>query len=186
MSSLPPTYTNTATLVSSDNCDPPPAFPAATLPEYYAPPAVTSTAPHDPDEKSASGPRSAPDNESLLPSYTPAKFGKHGRYKDEDAYLDALREWAEERSYAGLKNNKGGDTTIEGFYGAKTMTDYENQERPNFGFRRKSSAAKAAQIKGDIQASSSTEANQPGRRRSSMVNWLRRKKTETDSRAIEE
>jgi len=168
VSSQPPTYSN-----SDENDASRPVCPATTTTiDSHALPAPIPA----PDYH----PRSASDNQSLLPDYTPAKFGKFGRYKDEEAYLEAMRSWADERSHVGLKNGKGDSTTIEGFYGAKTMQDYENQERPKLGFRRRSSAARES-------ADESCIGESPGtRRRGSIANWLRRKKTESESKVVEE
>lgn len=183
ISSQPPVYAN----ADEHARETPPSFPSATdLPEYYAPPLASEAV--NRDEKTPAGPRAAPDNASLLPGYTPTKFGKYGRYKDEEEYLEALRDWADDRQYTSLKDDKGRETTLEGFYGAKTMHDYEVQERPEFRWRRRSSANRWSMSAGvdDNAAESSAAGERPqaGRRRSSIANWLKRKKADTDVEAI--
>ena len=127
--------------------------------------------------------RTAADNESLLPSYTPAKYGIHSRYKSEAEYLAALREWVEERGYTGLKNDKGRDTTVEGFFGAKTMRDYEKQERPSFGFGRKRGVDHGSGEGREVQGAKEGSTT---RRRSSVVNWLRRQTSKSQAEGMED
>lgn len=69
-----------------------------------------------------------------------ASQGSYRGFKSEQAYLDALRAWAEGRKYAEPTN-----TTLVGFYGTTTMAEYADRP-PAFqplGLKRKWKAMKA-------------------------------------------
>ncbi|KAL8793312.1 MAG: hypothetical protein Q9195_004089 [Heterodermia aff. obscurata] len=143
--------------------DPSPNLPNSDPPEYYAPPASNarrvrfSTPPPSPP------PASDPENTSVLPSYSAAKYGN---YTSEADYLAALRAWAEEKAFI-----EPGDTGLVGFYGKTTMEGYI--QRPGGGMRsrrkekvdRKKEEGKGA---GDVESKE--------RRRSSISQWLARKR----------
>lgn len=70
------------------------------------------------------------------------KWGPGSPYghKDEEAYMNALRAWAEDKKYMSLSDPK---QQVDGFYGSRTMDDYINSGEPiSFRRRRRSSASK--------------------------------------------
>ena len=151
----------------SPAAEPSPNMPHSDPPEYYAPPAAAatpntrrvrfSTPPPSPP------PASDPDNASLLPSYSAAKYGN---YTSEADYLAALRAWAEEKTFVDL-----GDTGLVGFYGKTTMEGYI--QRPGGGMRSKRKE-KVETKKEEGKGAGQIERKE--RRRSSVSQWLARKR----------
>ncbi|GAB7339298.1 hypothetical protein MBLNU457_5950t1 [Dothideomycetes sp. NU457] len=71
-----------------------------------------------------------------------AKWGPGSAYghKDEEAYMNALRAWAEDKKYMSLSDPK---QQVDGFYGSRTMDDVINSGEPlSFRRRRRGSASK--------------------------------------------
>lgn len=101
--------------------------------------------------------------ESLLPAY--AQASPWGRYKSEADYLAALRAWAENQKYA-----EPGESSFA-YYGSKSMRDYENQPGPGFSRLRSRSGSKGKGEEGP------DEDKKTGRRRSSISQWLTRRRT---------
>lgn len=126
------------------------------------------------------------DNASLLPAYTPAKY--HGHATEEE-YLAALRAWAEEKMYT----QPADKSTLVGFYGAETMKERIARAPPplkmKIGRKRKDSkvedgAVQEGQAGQQVEALSGEITREQGngggertRRRSSIGNWLSRKRT---------
>ena len=131
-------------------------------PEYYAPPASTSTPNARRVRFSTPPPASEPDNSSLLPSYSAAKYGN---YASEADYLAALRAWAEEKAFV-----EQGDHGLVGFYGKTTMEGYI--QRPGGGVRSK------RKEKGETRKGGKEDEIIEGkeRRKSSVSQWLARKR----------
>ncbi|MCJ1409797.1 hypothetical protein MMC19_003880 [Ptychographa xylographoides] len=125
-------------------------------------------------------PRSAPrlpdtDTASLrtLPPYSASRWGNYG---SEAEYLAALRAWVEDKQYVAPAEGKNG---LTGFYGTKSMDYYAS--RPGLGSARKERRASEALL---AQHTSAGEGQQQGgepegrrRRKSSLGNWLSRKRT---------
>lgn len=124
------------------------------------------------------------DSASLLPAYTPAKYRGHAT---EEEYLAALRAWAEEKLYT----QPADKSTLVGFYGAETMKERIARQPPlkmRIGRKRKvSKAGESAVLEGqggqDEDAVDGEVVSERGngggerRRRSSIGNWLSRKRT---------
>ena len=64
-------------------------------------------------------PQKETDNESLLPTYSAAKYGIYG---SEAEYLAALKAWVQEKAFV-----EPSETTLVGFYGKTTMEEYANK-----------------------------------------------------------
>ena len=163
---LPPSASSAA-IKQSPAAEPCTNPPNSDPPEYYAPPASTappgarrvrfSTPPPSPP------PASDPDNTSLLPSYSAAKYGN---YTSEADYLAALRAWAEEKAFV-----EPGDNGLIGFYGKTTMEGYI--QRPGGGVRSKRKE-KAETKKEEGKGARHLEGKE--RRRSGVSQWLARKR----------
>ena len=71
----------------------------------------------------------APSTTSTLPGYTPPTR-RYGRFKSEGAYLEALKEFAEEKRFVEpTKDDNGQSVGLVGFYGEKTLSDYAPPRR---------------------------------------------------------
>jgi hypothetical protein len=70
---------------------------------------------------------------AATPPLTKAATSARRFTKSEEEYLVALRAWVEEKQYVSL-----GDTTLEGFYGKKTMDMYAAKPGPNWGKKKQS------------------------------------------------
>lgn len=81
-----------------------------------------------PKQNQPQGPTSA-----ATPPLTKAATSARRFTKSEEEYLAALRAWVEEKQYVSL-----GDTTLEGFYGKKTMDMYAAKPGPNWGKKKQS------------------------------------------------
>lgn len=116
------------------------------------------------------------DNQSLLPPYTEARYGKYG---SEAEYLAALRRWVEAKSC----ERPGDSDPLFGFYGQKTMNDYANQDGPGLSFRRNRKEKKWGSVSEERPArNEATEEQAQGqgqqrRRKSSISQWLNRRRT---------
>lgn len=127
------------------------------------------------------------DSASLLPAYTPAKYRGHAT---EEEYLAALRAWAEEKLYT----QPADKSTLVGFYGAETMKERIARQPPPLKMRigRKRKVSKAGEsavqerqeaqdevmVDGEIlRGGQGHEEGERRRRRSSIGNWLSRKRT---------
>lgn len=125
------------------------------------------------------------DNASLLPAYTPARYRGHA---SEEEYLAALRAWADEKLYT----QPADKSTLVGFYGAETMKERIAKAPPPLKMRigRKRRGEKVGEGAGDegrgVQEDEGLggervreQGNGEGgrRRRSSLGNWLSRKRT---------
>ena len=162
-----PPPASSATDNQSSDAEPSTNSPNSDPPEYYAPPASTaqpnarrvrfSTPPPSPP------PASDPDNTSLLPSYSAAKYGN---YTSEADYLAALRAWAEEKTFV-----EPGDTGLIGFYGETTMEGYI--QRPGGGMRSK--RKEKVETKKD-EGEEAGHIERKERRRSRVSQWLARKR----------
>jgi len=119
-----------------------------------------------------------PSTETPRVDSTPApESGTPKPYKgfpSEQAYLAALREWAEERQYIRF------DTELVGWQGRKTMEDYANQPGVEFSWRTRMKARKAEkQRRATITAGANVNAEalptaaspSTGRRFSSAFRW---------------
>ena len=198
------TENDTLPLLPPPANDDPPSFDSH--PEFYAPAARQRTrlqsAPNLPTTDSS--PRGSPtnpfrppqnnlnqrsqdtDGASLLPAYTPAKYRGHAT---EEEYLAALRAWAEEKLYT----QPADKSTLVGFYGAETMKERIARQPPplkmRIGRKRKESRAdesaererQGAQedetVDGEIARERGNGEGEGRRRRSSLGNWLSRKRT---------
>ena len=70
---------------------------------------------------------------AATPPLTKAATSARRFTKSEEEYLTALRAWVEEKQYVSL-----GDTTLEGFYGKKTMDMYAAKPGLNWGKKKQS------------------------------------------------
>lgn len=61
---------------------------------------------------------------------TPARRPYKG-FPSEEEYLEALREWAEEKKYV------SNDAMLTGFYGLTTMKEYASRPVPEIGLKKK-------------------------------------------------
>ena len=147
---------------SATNDHPPAAEPSTNPPEYSAPPASTPTPNARRVRFNTPPPASDPDNASLLPSYSAAKYGN---YTSEADYLAALRAWADEKAFI-----EPGDTGLVGFYGKTTMEEYI--QRPGGGVRSKRKEKNETRKEG--KEAEIIEGKE--RRRSSVSQWLARKR----------
>ena len=132
-------------------------------PEYYAPPASIPTPGARRVRFSSPPPASEPDNSSLLPSYSAAKYGN---YASEADYLAALRAWAEEKAFV-----EQGDHGLVGFYGKTTMEGYI--QRPGGGVRSKRKEKRETGKEGE---GDEIIEGKERRRKSSVSQWLARKR----------
>lgn len=126
------------------------------------------------------------DNASLLPAYTPARYRGHAT---EEEYLAALRAWAEEKLYT----EPADKSTLVGFYGAETMKERIARQPPplkmRIGRKRKESKVGESAVRegrgaqeeegadGEIVRERGNGVGESRRRRSSIGNWLSRKRT---------
>jgi len=125
-----------------------------------------------------------PTSESLSPTQSAPPLSKTAtaarRFtKSEEEYLAALRAFFEERQYITL----GANTTLEGFYGKKTMDMYAAKPGPNWG-RKKCSKSQITPEDLDINgrrrtiavpqvtSMSKEEERIAGSRRKSIRDWL--------------
>ncbi|MCJ1403036.1 hypothetical protein MMC11_006258 [Xylographa trunciseda] len=92
-----------------------------------------------------------------LPAYTPSRWGN---YSTEAEYLSALRAWVEDKQYAA----PGDKSALVGFYGAKTMSQYA--DAPGLWGGKK----------GGSVGEGEGEGQGKGRRKSSLGEWLRRRR----------
>lgn len=170
-------------------------------PEFSPPSALTSTTPSFFPASAAPSLRD-PDTDSLLPAYVgpPSSLRGTRRYKNEAEYLEALRAWAAEKEFMEpLRDAKGVEVGLVGFYGRKTGADYASGERVRFGWRKKR-RGDGAEAKGGVVAdgealapvrSAGSDAGAEaegsvdgettaaaGRRGSSLGDWLRRRRTQ--------
>ncbi|KAL6714105.1 hypothetical protein ACLMJK_008599 [Lecanora helva] len=146
-------------------------------PSYYAP-----SAPSPPDRQSttssslsnhsqrsvrfqsppADPPRSAPDNHSLLPPYSPPQSKTlYKGHASEAAYLAALREWAEEKQMVKIGEN----TQLEGFYGKESMGEWIGK------------TPRLREGRGKVREDGGGKGDGKGRRKSGFGEWLGRKRT---------
>ncbi|CAF9937301.1 MAG: hypothetical protein ALECFALPRED_007165 [Alectoria fallacina] len=125
------------------------------------------------------------DDASLLPAYTPAKYRGHAT---EEEYLAALRAWAEEKLYT----QPADKSTLVGFYGAETMKERIARQPPlkmRIGRKRKESKMGESVVQegqgvqedeavvGKVVREQGNGEAERRRRRSSIGNWLSRKRT---------
>ncbi|CAF9929737.1 hypothetical protein IMSHALPRED_007995 [Imshaugia aleurites] len=196
--------TDTLPLLPPPANDDPPSFDSH--PEFYAPAPPQRphprqhSAPIPPTSTTSPSPRGSPTNPfrppqttldhqsqprhsadadaaSLLPAYAPAKYRGHAT---EEAYLAALRAWAEEKLYT----QPADKSTLVGFYGAETMRERIERQPPlRIGMRRKRKEGKGGEgqeggVGGGEEGGERGSAGGEGRRRrSSIGNWLSRKRT---------
>lgn len=78
-----------------------------------------------------------------LASYT--ESGHYKGFPSAEAYLQALREWVEEKKYI---QPSSGSNTLQGWYGTRTMQDYlgDAEKPPVVGFRQKWKARKEEKL----------------------------------------
>ena len=157
-----PSATDNQSPAAEPSTNPPNSDP----PEYYAPPAPTAR-PHTRRVRFSTPPPSPPpaadpDNTSLLPSYSAAKYGN---YTSEADYLAALRAWVEEKTFV-----DPGDTGLVGFYGKTTMEGYI--QRPDGGMRSK----RKEKVETKEEGNGAGNIERKERRRSSVSRWLARKR----------
>ncbi|KAF6226209.1 hypothetical protein HO133_009075 [Letharia lupina] len=192
------TENDTLPLLPPPANDDPPSFDSH--PEFYAPAARQRTrlqsAPNLPPTDSS--PRGSPTNPFRPPqnnlnqqsqdtdAYTPAKYRGHAT---EEEYLAALRAWAEEKLYT----QPADKSTLVGFYGAETMKERIARQPPplkmRIGRKRKESRADESAVRerqgaqedemvdGEIARERGNGEGEGRRRRSSLGNWLSRKRT---------
>ena len=126
------------------------------------------------------------DNASLLPAYTPAKYRGHATQEE---YLAALRAWAEEKLYT----QPADKSTLVGFYGSETMKERTARAPPPLKMRigRKRKGSKAGEgvgqegqggpedeaLEGEVMREQGNGEVERRRRKSSLGNWLTRKRT---------
>ena len=77
-------------------------------------------------------------------------------FPSEEAYLDALREWAESKKY--IQYDRG----LQGFYGSVTMQDYASRPPVEIGLKKKWRARKA-------RKEEKKEANKQSERRNTVA-----------------
>ena len=117
------------------------------------------------------------DNASLLlpPAYTPA--ARYHGYASEEEYLAALRAWAEEKLYM----RPGDKSALVGFYGGETMGERIARGPPPLRLGRKKGVVgegeggREGNVEGEVVGEQEREGEKR-RRRSSIGNWLSRKR----------
>jgi len=132
--------------------------------------------------------REGADNEYLAPSLPPyATAARYGRYKTEAEYLAALKAWVEEKACERVGGDQNG---LIGFYGSKTMDHYATRPggvRSGMSSRKKSSSISEQGPGSELQATKSADSTATGeqgrRRKSSISQWLSRRRGNSISEA---
>lgn len=150
-------------------------------PEYYTPHAHLTS--HTQSQRNAT--TDNVDTQSILPPYSPPT-GSYRGHASEAEYLAALRAWAEEKMYDQPKDK----CALPGFYGKETMRDCI-AKNPELGLRlgRKKRKENKMEVEGEVEREGEgervqkretngvTEEGRTGRRKSSLGDWLSRKRT---------